>query len=149
MLKKANPQQYQPANGANYPRGPLGNSLKQIAQLIKSDIGLEVAFTDVGGWDTHANEGGSTGQLANRLTDFSQSIAALYQDLGDKMQDVVVLTMSDGELLPFIDVRIPRYTVLNFEIEYAIVIREGEGFGVERFFILGCFDWECSEDIGI
>jgi uncharacterized protein (DUF1501 family) len=95
MLKKANPQQYQPANSANYPRGPLGNSLKQIAQLIKADIGLEVAFTDVGGWDTHANEGGSTGQLANRLTDFSQSIAALYQDLGDKMQDVVVLTMSE------------------------------------------------------
>ena len=95
MLKKANPQQYQAANGASYPKGPLGNSLKQIAQLIKADIGLEVAFTDVGGWDTHANEGGATGQLANRLTDFSQSIAALYEDLGDKMQDVVVLTMSE------------------------------------------------------
>ena len=95
MLKKANPQQYQPANGTNYPRGPLGNSLKQIAQLIKADIGLEVAFTDVGGWDTHANEGGSTGQLATRLTDFSQAIAALYQDLGDKMENVVVLSMSE------------------------------------------------------
>src|SRR5207244_4215365 len=76
MLKKANPQQYQAANGANYPRSPFGNSLLQIAQLIKADIGVEVAFTDVGGWDTHANQGNSRGQLAYRFQDFSQGIAA-------------------------------------------------------------------------
>jgi len=95
MLKKANPQQFQAANGASYPRSPFGNSLLQIAQLIKADIGVEVAFTDVGGWDTHANQGNSRGQLANRLQDFSQGIAALYKDLGDRMRNVVILTMTE------------------------------------------------------
>jgi len=95
MLKKANPAQYTPANGANYPRSPFGQSLLQIAQLIKSDLGVEVAFTDVGGWDTHANQGSSRGQLANRLQDFSQGIAALYKDLGDRMRNVVILTMTE------------------------------------------------------
>ncbi len=95
MLKQANPQQYRPANGANYPRSPFGQSLLQISQLIKSDIGLEIAFTDVSGWDTHANQGNSRGQLANRLQDFSQAIAALYRDLGDRMNNVVILTMTE------------------------------------------------------
>ncbi|HEX9408685.1 MAG TPA: DUF1501 domain-containing protein, partial [Methylomirabilota bacterium] len=95
MLKAANPQRFPPANGAQYPRGRLGESLRQIAQLIKADVGLEVAFADVGGWDTHANQGNERGQLAQRLTEFSQSLAALYRDLGDRMADVVVLTMSE------------------------------------------------------
>ena len=95
MLKRANPAQYTAANGANYPRSPFGQSLLQIAQLIKSDLGVEVAFTDVGGWDTHANQGSSRGQLANRLQDFSQGIAALYKDLGDRMRNVVILTMTE------------------------------------------------------
>jgi uncharacterized protein (DUF1501 family) len=94
-LKKANPAQYQPENGAEYPRNPFGNSLLQIAQLIKAGIGLEVAFTDIGGWDTHVNQGNSRGQLANLLQQFSNGIAALYQDLGQRMDDVVVLTMSE------------------------------------------------------
>jgi uncharacterized protein (DUF1501 family) len=95
MLKKANPRQYGAANGANYPRSPFGQSLLQIAQLIKADLGLEVAFADRGGWDTHANQGSSRGQLANQLQDFSQGIAALYQDLGDRMRNVVILTMTE------------------------------------------------------
>ena len=95
MLKAANPQRFPPANGAQYPRGRLGESLKQIAQLIKADVGLEVAFADMGGWDTHANQGNERGQLAQRLTEFSQSLAALDRDLGDRMADVVVLTMSE------------------------------------------------------
>ncbi len=95
MLKRINPTQYKPAAEANYPRGRFGESLKQIAQLIKSDIGLEVAFTDIGGWDTHANEGAGQGQLANRLTEFSNSIAALYSDLKDRAGDVVILTMTE------------------------------------------------------
>ncbi|MCI0490819.1 MAG: DUF1501 domain-containing protein [Blastocatellia bacterium] len=95
MLKRANPQQHRPTNGANYPRSPFGQSLLQIAQLIKSDIGLEVAFTDVGGWDTHANQGASRGQLANRLQDFSQGISALHRDLGDRMGNIVILTMTE------------------------------------------------------
>jgi uncharacterized protein (DUF1501 family) len=67
----------------------------QIAQMIKANIGVEVAFAEVGGWDTHANQGGANGQLANRFTDFSGSLAALCQDLGDRMNDVVILTMSE------------------------------------------------------
>jgi uncharacterized protein (DUF1501 family) len=95
MLRKANPSQYRPQYGAEYPGGGLGKSLQQIAQLIKADVGVEVAFADIGGWDTHANQGGATGQLANRLTEFSRSLAAFYRDMGDRMADVVVLTMSE------------------------------------------------------
>jgi uncharacterized protein (DUF1501 family) len=94
-LKQANPAQYKPENGAQYPRNPFGNSLLQIAQLIKAGIGLEVAFTDIGGWDTHVNQGNSQGQLANLLRQFGAGIAALYQDLGQRMDDVVILTMSE------------------------------------------------------
>ncbi len=95
ILKAANPQQYMAQNGADYPRSPFGQHLRQIAQLIKADVGLEIAFADVGGWDTHVNQGGSTGQLAQRLDDFSKSIAALTQDLGNRMADVTILTMSE------------------------------------------------------
>lgn len=94
-LKKVNPSQYKPENGAQYPRNPFGNSLLQIAQLLKAGVGLEVAFTDIGGWDTHVNQGNSRGQLANLLLQFSNGIAAFYQDLGQRMDDVVVLTMSE------------------------------------------------------
>ena len=85
----------QPENGAVYPNGPLGNSLRQIAQLIKSNVGLEVAFADVSGWDTHAGEGGAQGQLANNLRNFSDAIAAFTRDLGSRMGDVVLVTMSE------------------------------------------------------
>jgi uncharacterized protein (DUF1501 family) len=95
MLRAANPQKYLPQNNAEYPRSQFGTRLLQIAQLIKANVGLEIAFADVGGWDTHVNQGSSTGQLAQRLDDFSRSIAALVTDLGDKMDDVVILTMSE------------------------------------------------------
>jgi uncharacterized protein (DUF1501 family) len=95
MLRSANPQKYLPQNGAEYPRSQFGTRLLQIAQLIKANVGLEIAFADVGGWDTHVNQGSTTGQLAQRLDDFSRSIAALVTDLGDKMGDVVILTMSE------------------------------------------------------
>src|SRR5882672_8227702 len=94
-LKQVNPAQYKAENGANYPRTPFGNALLQIAQLIKAGVGLEVAFTDIGGWDTHVNEGNQQGQLSNLLRQFSSGIAALYTDLGQRMDDVVVLTMSE------------------------------------------------------
>jgi uncharacterized protein (DUF1501 family) len=95
MLRAANPQKYLPQNNAEYPRSQFGTRLLQIAQLIKANVGLEIAFADVGGWDTHVNQGSSTGQLAQRLDDFSRSIAALVTDLGDRMADVVILTMSE------------------------------------------------------
>src|SRR5881275_1058800 len=88
VLKAADPTKLQPENGAVYPPGPFGNSLKQIAQLIKANVGLEVAFTDVGGWDTHAGQGGAQGQLANNLRNFAGAIAAFTQDLGSRMADV-------------------------------------------------------------
>jgi uncharacterized protein (DUF1501 family) len=95
MLKAANPQKYAPRNGAEYPRTQFGQRLLQIAQLIKADVGLEIAFADVGGWDTHVNQGAATGQLAVRLDDFAKSIAALVTDLGDRMADVTIMTMSE------------------------------------------------------
>ena len=97
-LKRANPAQYRPENGAVYPNTEFGRSMRQIAQLIKAGVGLETAFTDTGNdirWDTHLNEGGSRGQLANFLRGFGLAIAAFVVDLGTKMDDVVVLTMSE------------------------------------------------------
>src|SRR4051812_1215086 len=95
QLDAAAPGRYQPANGAAYPRSAYGQALKQIAQLAKADVGLEVAFAESTQWDHHANEGAANGQLANRLDDFAQGIAALATDLGSRMQDVVILTMSE------------------------------------------------------
>ncbi len=95
LLKQVNPTKYQPTAGVIYPRGQFGDRMKQIAQLIKSNIGLEVAFTDIGGWDTHANQGAGQGQLANRLLEFSNGIAALYADLKDRADEVVILTMTE------------------------------------------------------
>jgi uncharacterized protein (DUF1501 family) len=94
-LKQSNPAQHRPANNAQYPRSQFGNALLQIAQLIKSDLGLEVAFTDIGGWDTHVNQGSSRGQLANRLQEFAVGISAFAMDLGARMEDVLVVTMSE------------------------------------------------------
>jgi uncharacterized protein (DUF1501 family) len=95
ILKAANPQRYLPEHGAAYPASQFGQRLRQIAQLVKADVGLEVAFADVGGWDTHVNQGASTGQLAQRLDDFARSVAALVTDLGDRMADVTIMTMSE------------------------------------------------------
>jgi uncharacterized protein (DUF1501 family) len=95
MMKEANPAGYTPANGAEYPRNGFGDAMRQIAQIIKADLGLEVAFAELGNWDHHANEGSSTGILANRLDEFAGSIAAFARDLGDSMADVVVVTMSE------------------------------------------------------
>lgn len=95
MLKIANPGQYSPSAGAEYPRSAFGDALKQIAQLIKADVGLEVAFAESGNWDHHVNEGAATGQLATRLDDLARGLAALVRDLGDRMQDVVIMTMSE------------------------------------------------------
>ncbi|MBI1846365.1 MAG: DUF1501 domain-containing protein [Candidatus Rokubacteria bacterium] len=95
LLKSAGVARIAPQNGAEYPNGRLGQSLRQIAQLIRGDVGVEVAFADVGGWDTHVGQGNEKGQLANRLTDLGAAIAAFSRDLGDRMADVVVLTMSE------------------------------------------------------
>ncbi len=95
MLKGANLGQYTPANGAEYPRSAFGEALRQIAQLVKADVGLEVAFAESGNWDHHVNEGAAVGVLATRLDDLARGVTALVRDLGDHMQDVVILTMSE------------------------------------------------------
>ncbi len=95
FLKKSDPARYRPAAGVDYPRGRYGESLKQVAQLIKADVGLEVAFTEVGGWDHHAAEGGVQGQLANRLREFGQALFAFHRDLGERMRDVVVVSLTE------------------------------------------------------
>ena len=95
MLKAADPGQYAADPDANYPKGRFGDSLRQLAQLIKANLGVQVAFADISGWDHHVNEGSTQGQLANVLTDFSQSIAAFWTDLGDLMEDTVVVSMSE------------------------------------------------------
>ena len=95
MLRDANPAQYKPGPGVDYPNTEFGNNMKQIAQLLKANLGVEAAFTDVSGWDTHQNQGGVTGQLADRLRDFSSSIAAFWRDLGDSAETVTLVTMSE------------------------------------------------------
>jgi uncharacterized protein (DUF1501 family) len=95
LLKDTRTTPYQPANGAAYPTGSFGRNLKQIAQLIKARVGVKIAFAEIDGWDTHANQGNAQGQLSQRLKDFGDALAALHQDLGDRMSDVVVVTMSE------------------------------------------------------
>jgi uncharacterized protein (DUF1501 family) len=95
MLKAADPSKYKPAAGADYPKGRFGDSMRQLAQLIKANLGVQVAFADIGGWDHHVNEGATEGQIANVLREFSQSLAAFWTDLGDLGEDTVVVTMSE------------------------------------------------------
>jgi uncharacterized protein (DUF1501 family) len=95
LMKQADPTKYRPAAGADYPRSAFGQALRQVAQLAKSDVGLEIAFAETGNWDHHVNEGSTQGLLAARLDDFARGIAALVTDLGTRMQDTVILTMSE------------------------------------------------------
>ena len=95
MLRSADPEKYTPAPDAKYPRGRFGEGLRQLAQLIKANLGVQVAFADIGGWDHHVNEGATEGQLANVVSDFSQALAAFWTDLGDLGEDTVVITMSE------------------------------------------------------
>lgn len=94
-LKHADPAKYQPRPGVAYPRNRLGDGLRQIAQLVKADLGVELAFVDIGGWDHHTAQGAATGQLANLLRQLGGSLAAFHKDLGERMSDVVVTTMTE------------------------------------------------------
>jgi uncharacterized protein (DUF1501 family) len=94
-LAAANPLAYQAQNGAQYSESALGLALRQVAQLTRASLGLEVACIDVGGWDTHHSEGGATGQMAKLLGDLAAGLAAFYTDMGDQMKRVLVVTMSE------------------------------------------------------
>jgi uncharacterized protein (DUF1501 family) len=95
FLKKSDPSRYVPAAGAVYPRGAWGDSLRQVAQLVKADVGLELAFTEIGGWDHHAGEGGAEGQLANRLKELAAALAAFHVDMGPRIEDVALVTLTE------------------------------------------------------
>jgi uncharacterized protein (DUF1501 family) len=95
MLRLTDPAHYTPASGVVYPNTPFGAGMKQIAQLMKANLGVEAAFTDMGGWDTHHNQGGVNGDLANRLKEFSDSISAFWRDMGDGAEKITLMTMSE------------------------------------------------------
>src|SRR5437660_4553901 len=95
LLRKADPSKCQPETSGQYPTRRLGQSLQQIGQRLKADIGVEVLFVDCGGWDNHVNEGGVQGQLSNLLKDLGQGLGAFHQDMGDRMENIVFVTMSE------------------------------------------------------
>lgn len=95
LLDKLNPGNYAPAAGVKYPDDGFGQGLKQIAQLAKAQVGLEAAAIDLGGWDTHVNQGGAEGQMARLLATLAAGLAAFYRDLGERAKRVVVVTMSE------------------------------------------------------
>ncbi|MFQ5738626.1 MAG: DUF1501 domain-containing protein [Acidobacteriota bacterium] len=95
FLDKAHPDRYRPSPNAHYPGGPLGEKLRQLSQLIKAGVGVEVAFVDAGGWDHHFNQGGVKGQQSRLLRELGQGLSAFNRDLGARMEDVLLLTMSE------------------------------------------------------
>jgi len=95
MLNVNELKNYQSAKDVVYPQTALGNSLKQIAVLIKMQVGLELAFAESGGWDTHVNQGTTNGAFARNLKDFSDSIAAFWKDLSAYQDEVTVMTMTE------------------------------------------------------
>ena len=95
MLQKTDVKNYKPANGASYPNSALGNALKQIAQLIKIDVGMEIAFAESGGWDTHFNQGTENGVFARNVTDLSNSIVAFWTDMGSMQDDITLMTTTE------------------------------------------------------
>ena len=95
MLQNADVKNYKAEYNAVYPNSPLGNSLKQIAQLIKMDVGLEVAFAESGGWDTHFNQGTENGVFARNVADLSNSIAAFWNDISRYQDEVTLMTMTE------------------------------------------------------
>lgn len=95
MLQTTDVKNYKPSNDAVYPNTALGNSLKQVAQLIKMDVGMEVAFAESGGWDTHFNQGTENGIFSRNVNDLTESIMAFWTDMGTLQDDVTVMTMTE------------------------------------------------------
>lgn len=93
-LARIDPARYRPRSGAAY-EGDFGGALRQVAQLVKADVGLEVAFVEIDGWDTHLAQGGAHGRMALQLRTLARGLRAFHDDLGDRMEDVLVLTMSE------------------------------------------------------
>ena len=94
-LNRLDYKSYRPTSPASYPTSDLGNALKQVAFLLKADVGLEVAFLDKGGWDTHVAQGSTSGWLASLLDDVGDSIAAFTSDIGARMKRTTVVVMTE------------------------------------------------------
>lgn len=92
-LKDLVGREYKPA--AAYPQTDFARQLMQAARLIKADVGLEVAEIDYGGWDTHQFQGGVQGPYGDLCQGLAEGLAAFVQDLGEKRDGVLILTMSD------------------------------------------------------
>lgn len=95
FIERTGASRYEPADGAVYPDESFGRGLSQIAQLIKANVGLEIAYVDLGGWDHHVQQGGVEGRLARLLSRFARGIEAFARDLGDRLDDVVLVSMSE------------------------------------------------------
>ena len=87
---------YRPGGGAQYPGEEFGQALKSTAALIKAEIGVEAIAIDLGGWDTHDNQGAIDGWMSTLMTTLSDGLAAFYTDLfSGGSTDVVVIAMSE------------------------------------------------------
>lgn len=95
MLQQTDIRNYKPSNNASYPNSPLGKALKQIAQLVKMEVGLEVGFAESVGWDTHFNQGAHNGAFARNVNDLSKSIVAFWSDLESFQDDITLMTMTE------------------------------------------------------
>jgi len=95
MLKAKNLNNFKPKAGINYPNSALGNALKQMASLIKMDVGLEIGFAESGGWDTHINQGTLNGTMARNLNDLSESMVAFWNDIDAYQDQVTLMTMTE------------------------------------------------------
>ena len=92
LIGRATARAYRPEHGAEYPREQIGERLRQVAHLVKLDVGLEIAFVEMGGWDTHVRQPVS---FAQRASDLARALAAFWTDLGDRRDDVVLMTMTE------------------------------------------------------
>lgn len=95
VIQKVDYASYIPQNGAEYPETDFAFALRQTAALIRAQVGLEVACVDLGGWDTHNNQGTTEGQQARLMTDLANGLASFHQDLGIDMNRVSVVVMSE------------------------------------------------------
>jgi len=86
---------YRPSREALYPESDFGMGLRQVAALVRAEVGLEVAAIDLGGWDTHFAQGGTEGLMAGLLSDLSRGLAALHTDLLDDLQGLTVVVMTE------------------------------------------------------
>lgn len=95
LLQSVNFNGYVTANGAVYPNSSFGRALKSVATLIKANVGIEAAQVDIGGWDTHAAQGGVQGAMSTLTTDFASCLAAFHADVIATNARVTLVVVSE------------------------------------------------------